>query len=404
MPVPTPRKDEEKDKFISRCISALREEDSERPNDQISAVCHRQWREKDSESKSLAMQVTKVQRLKNGRIRWSARANTGEFDLVQERLDETLFDDVIENFYKSKEAVTKGDAPQHPIPIVDVSHYSIFLPPEKRNMARVGWVDKMWRDGRALFARGYFDNDTRLGQLAAKAALKQSPEDRRVSVVIFPNHELVKSEGERKIYRGGDGYAWLDSLAMTSRPCDPGTMMEVVKTMDGMKDDAKQVLGDEAEDEIEKIEAAMTKTKPESAVIKGEDDGEDEIEGEPEEDPEDDEAPEDESPEEPALTMSVLVEEVLPGIGQAVDKRMESAIEELRASVSELNAKVNALAEEETKKVKSALDNDGDWFRAMYGNSVQRGKATVKGEDREPEQRHIVTKFASKYGPKQQEE
>lgn len=45
MPIPTPNKDEEKDKFISRCIGALRKTDSGKPITQIAAMCYTSWKE-----------------------------------------------------------------------------------------------------------------------------------------------------------------------------------------------------------------------------------------------------------------------------------------------------------------------------------------------------------------------
>jgi len=47
MPVPKPRPEEEKDDFISRCISALHKTDPDRPDDQIIAMCFDSWRNKE---------------------------------------------------------------------------------------------------------------------------------------------------------------------------------------------------------------------------------------------------------------------------------------------------------------------------------------------------------------------
>ena len=46
MPIPTPAKGEDKQKFISRCISALHHTDPNRDDDQIKAMCYTQWRKK----------------------------------------------------------------------------------------------------------------------------------------------------------------------------------------------------------------------------------------------------------------------------------------------------------------------------------------------------------------------
>lgn len=50
MPLPKPRKDEEKNDFVSRCIKTLKENEKDRfPNEgQIEAICYRQWEEKDT--------------------------------------------------------------------------------------------------------------------------------------------------------------------------------------------------------------------------------------------------------------------------------------------------------------------------------------------------------------------
>lgn len=45
MPIPKPQSDEDKNKFISRCISELKKEDPELTDEQISAICYNQWNE-----------------------------------------------------------------------------------------------------------------------------------------------------------------------------------------------------------------------------------------------------------------------------------------------------------------------------------------------------------------------
>jgi len=46
MPVPTPKSNEERDAFISRCVETLSHLDSNRPRDQIIAICYSKWRAK----------------------------------------------------------------------------------------------------------------------------------------------------------------------------------------------------------------------------------------------------------------------------------------------------------------------------------------------------------------------
>jgi len=44
MPIPTPKPKEERQKFISRCISAVHNADPKRPQKQIIAICFDAWR------------------------------------------------------------------------------------------------------------------------------------------------------------------------------------------------------------------------------------------------------------------------------------------------------------------------------------------------------------------------
>ena len=424
--MPTPRPDESRSDFVSRCIPDVLAEGTAEDQKQAVAICFSMWREDKDEAKALVMKITKVRKLQNGRIRWQARANTGEFDLVQERFDQSFFDDVVANHYRVKEAQSKGiELPNGmTAPILDVSHYSIYGVP--LDVARVGWPDKLWRDGRAMFAQGFYD-DTRKGQIAAQAALEREPEDRRVSIVVFPDYSLVELEvGGRKVYRGegGTGKAWMHSLAMTSTPCDPGAILEV-KSMTTAKEDALQVLGEDASDIVEEWEKARKKTKtlPDGALIKAK--GETEMsEGENLEEQEEEqeqaemtepeattEEPEQEPTEdvadtvEDALTMSALtgaLDKILPGIATAIDQRFEpltNAVEALAVKSDKLDAQIKALATEESAKVKAALDSDGDWFDRMWGNSVQRSESAVKGEGKEKGPAEApASEYAARYG------
>jgi len=454
--MPTPRPNETQDDFVSRCIPVVLKDGTADDQEQAIAICFSMWRERETKAafrcecldcghilatdehcadvicpecggemrraerpgpgKALVMKVTKIQKLQNGRIRWQARANTGEFDRVQERFDQAFFDDVIANFYRAKEALSRGEAPPAPMtePILDISHYSIYLPQDKRDLARAGWPDKMWRDGRALFAQGYFD-DTRLGQLAAKAAMERKPEDRRVSIVVYPDYSLVLTENERRTFRGGNGYAWLDSIAMTATPCDPGAVMEV-KSMSTIAEDARLVLGEDGEEIVAGLEAARTaKALPDGALVKAkksevtEMDEETTLEEQEEVEQETTESEaateEPESEQEEALTMSAMskaLDAILPGIATAIDQRFEpltGAVKELAAKSAQLEAQIKALATEESAKVKAALDSDGDWFTRMWGNSVQRDKSAVKGEgEKKGPAEAPASEYAARYG------
>lgn len=49
MPLPKPNPGEERDKFVSRCISFVKHEDPSTPQDQAIAMCFSQWRRKNLE-------------------------------------------------------------------------------------------------------------------------------------------------------------------------------------------------------------------------------------------------------------------------------------------------------------------------------------------------------------------
>jgi len=44
MPIPSPKGKEEKQHFISRCISVVKKRDPERPIKQVIAICYSAWR------------------------------------------------------------------------------------------------------------------------------------------------------------------------------------------------------------------------------------------------------------------------------------------------------------------------------------------------------------------------
>lgn len=432
--MPNVKPGESREDFVKRCIPLVIDDGTAKDGAQAAAVCNSMWRERESKAlyececlecghtmessehcadiecpecggdmrradragvgRAIVMKMTKVQRLQNGRTRWQARANTGEFDLLQERFDEAFFDDVVSNFYRTQEALSRGDTPPDGMtePILDISHYSLYLPKEDRNKARAGWPIKMWRDGRELWAQGYFD-ETRLGQLAEKAAYERKPEDRRVSIVVYPDYSRVEIEsGGRKIYRGGNGKAWMDSLAMTSTPCDPGAVMEV-KSM-SIADDAQKVLGEDGTEIVNQLEEARTqKTLPDGALIKSEDD-EQEEEAVEEAVEEQETKTEEQALEAQPITMEDLtgaIDALLPGIAAAIDERFEplrNKIDELAGKSAQFEEQIKSLGATEAEKVKNALDS-GNIFDRMWPNeaelSVQgAGKSTAKGTVQTP--------------------
>ena len=279
MPVPKPNEGEKQQDYISRCIKFEMDEGKITDNKQAAAICYSTWREDKNAGKSLALSalITRAERQKDGRVRWRARANSGDYDQQDERFDESFFDELVHNFGVVQETLTRSEVPSLPVPILDLAHYSLFIPRAQRAQARAGYPNRLWRDGKALMAEGYFDS-TPLGQLAAKAALERQTDDRRVSICVWPDWGNVEESATGRVFKGGRGVAYLDHLAMTAHPVDADTEIEVleVKSMGTIADDAAQVLGDseEAKKEVASLEAARVKSDvvavPEGVVIKTE--------------------------------------------------------------------------------------------------------------------------------------
>ena len=377
--------DNEKD-WMADCVPARIDEGDEQK--QAVAVCLDIWRRKD-EAKALEfdMLLTKAEKMADGRTRWQARANTGEWDLEHERFDGTFWGDVVHNFSRVQEANTKGEDVGLPVPILDIAHYSFRLPAEKRNLARAGYPIKLWQDGQALMAQGYFD-DTPLGRAAAKAATNRPVAERRVSVGVWPDWGRVELDTDgRRTYKGGRNRAYLDHLAMTAHPIDPGTILEV-KSMADQKQDALDVLGEEAEELVEELEEATTKAQPDGAIVKGDPDESADVETEQEPvveqaeekadvepEPEPDPAPEPITMEQLRSALQTLFESFKDNLNERLEP-MEAAV----TQVAELKAEIDALGATETEKVKAAIDSDsGSWFEELVKNSVQR-REPVKGK------------------------
>lgn len=333
----------------------------------------------------LPMLLTKAEQMRDGRVRWQARANTGEWDLERERFDKSFWDDVCHNFSAVQEAVTKGEVPELPVPILDIAHYSFRLPPEKRNLARAGYPIKLWQDGRALMAQGFFD-DTPLGRAAAVAAQARPVEDRRVSIGVWPDWGRVELDAEgRRIYKGGRNRAYLDHLAMTGSPVDPGTVLEV-KSMT-QRQDALDVLGADAQPLVDELEAATVKAVPSAAVVKAEECDCTECscaeeKAKPPAKPAEAEAVDLPEPEK-TLTMrelKQLLSALFETFGKSLDERL-APIEATTSQIPEIKARVDALGATETEKVKAAIDSGGGWWEQLVKNSVQRRQAApVEGQ------------------------
>jgi len=388
--MPDPNAYDNEDDWMAACVP--KHMDEGQAQDQAVAACLSQWREKSMVE--LPMLLTKAEQMKDGRIRWQARANTGEWDLEHERFDTTFWDDVLHNFSRVQEAMTKSEDVGLPVPILDIAHYSFRLPPDKRNMARAGYPIKLWQDGRALMAQGYFD-DTPLGNAAAKAAQQRPVEERRVSIGVWPDWGRVELDGAgRRTYKGGRNRAYLDHLAMTAAPVDPGTVLEV-KSMTQAQD-ALDVLGAESQPLVDELEAATTKAMPEGVVVKAEEcacepqpeqkaEGEGnaeatvKAEGKPEAKPEA-EAEASFSRGDMEKFLKQFVKDFLASFKSAMDERM-APVEAGIGKIEAIEARVNALAATETEKVKAAVDSpSGDWLTEMIKKSVQRQKPVEGAE------------------------
>lgn len=386
---------------MDRCVESVMEKEGVDKEKAIK-LCYSSIKGKE---KSIALPgiITKAQRMQDGRVRWRARVNSGRFDQEGERFDHSYFEEIVKNFAIQQEALSKGES--FPIevklddgfiltmsePIQDIAHYSYFV--DERNKARTGYPTKLWLDGTALMSEGYYDT-TPLGELAAKAALAERDiEKRRMSIGTYPDWGLVEDLPDgRRVFKGGRGRAWLDHEAITSYPVDADTEIITLSEVNGMatqKQDALNVLGDEAKDKIEELEKAKVKSGAADALLKAEE----EKEVKPEEKSKDEE-PKDEpkgeaesdAPEAEEAMKSFLTD-FMPKFGQQVIERMDIAIkasvEEITERLDAMQAKVDAVAADETVKIKAALNNDGDWLEQLVEKSisVQHGdEAVVKGE------------------------
>jgi hypothetical protein len=58
MPIPTPKKKENKKKFVSRCIKFLKSEG--RPKDQAAAICYTKWEKGDVSIQKLFERINRI--------------------------------------------------------------------------------------------------------------------------------------------------------------------------------------------------------------------------------------------------------------------------------------------------------------------------------------------------------
>ena len=235
-------------------------------------------------SRVFSLRITKARHDPDtGKIRWHAQAANDEFDGdADEALDPSLFTDFAENFQEVMTAYATGQTPPDyghglaQLPILDVSHYSSYLPPETRDKARVGNITKLYRDGRYLHADGYFD-DTDIGHLAAQSVLADKEGVLRTSVGFWPDWGNIEVRNDCLFFKGGRRRAYLDHIAITSVPLIRSTTIDAemeevtMSEAETMAEDALAVLGDESV--VAELEQLIDGDKPqtESMVLRSED-------------------------------------------------------------------------------------------------------------------------------------
>ena len=88
---------EDKQEAMERCVKKVMADGKEKEN--AIAICHDSIVGK-GKPLALSMTITKAEKMSDGRIRWRARANTGEVDLENERFDKSFWGDIVDNFYQ----------------------------------------------------------------------------------------------------------------------------------------------------------------------------------------------------------------------------------------------------------------------------------------------------------------
>ena len=94
-------------------------------------------------------------------------------------------------------------------------------------------------------------------------------------------------------------------------------------------------------------------------------------------------------------TVTGVLKEMMPGLGEAIDQRLKPMVD----AVETLKTDMEVIKADDIVKVAAAIDNDGDYFEQLFGNSVQRAEQTgaVKGEkEKGPEE--SASDFAKMFG------
>jgi len=226
------------------------------------------WVKASSSTLRLFLRFAKVRQSPAGVVTFHAQAACTELDTTgTEVLEPELFDDLAVSFERINAAL-EAEQPlpvywfgQAQPPILDISHYSSFIPLDQREQARLGRITRVYRDGRYLHVDGEFDT-TDIGMLAAQAVLDDEEGKIRTSVGFWPDWGNLEVVDGVTHFKGGRGHAVLDHLALTTVPRIQQTsiMAQEVTMSDEttvtLADDAVAILGDGAQELIEALDNA----------------------------------------------------------------------------------------------------------------------------------------------------
>lgn len=247
-----------------------------------------------AKSKTIDMFISKAsQDPETGEMRWAAVASDTDLDFYEDRMSIELFEDFIERIEANEGApsVFTSEAWKGGMPYLGISHYL-----DLDGAGIVGDPSSIYVDGNRLKSKGTF-RATNLGE-AAFAAVKADqkngvPNDERIRISIafvdwahthgdklFTRESLsdecrmCAADLSDKIYKRGQ----LVHLALTRVPVNERTPIWLEeRAMTTMKEDALSVLGEEHEEEVEKLDELSRKDqrkvyRSEAVIVKSEED------------------------------------------------------------------------------------------------------------------------------------
>lgn len=163
---------------------------------------------------AVPMPVVKLSKSGN-RYRWLSTLVTDKVNTRDQRLDESLFYDFINNF---------SDAEP---PVLDICHLSYFLAdPQYADvvaLTRLGLFDRVYADHGAFKSGGYW-HDTPIAYAIYQNS-KDNPEgvQLQTSAGFVPDYGNVRLHDDILTYYGGRGLGYLDHGAVTGYPVDENT-------------------------------------------------------------------------------------------------------------------------------------------------------------------------------------